>query len=70
MFIVLTDFHDGTKIRLNVNQIIFYSRSFSNYPTSVGVCNKYNYDIKETPEQIDVILRETLVTVYERKDPQ
>lgn len=75
MFITLTNL-GGLKIRFNVDKILCYSTSNVEYPeenadhyitaTKVVIIDQIIY-VKETPEQIDEILRTSYITVYERK---
>lgn len=75
MFITLTNL-GGRKVRINTDQIIRYSTGDNAYPDIdsdkyIAVTDVVTIDrillVKESPEQIDEILRTSYITVYERK---
>jgi hypothetical protein len=69
-FITLTNDNNNEKIRVNVGNIVSYSRNgkdISN-PTYVAF-NEGGYYVTESPELIDTYLRESLCSVKERHEP-
>jgi len=76
MFITLTS-PGGHKVRVNTDKILKYSSTLSDLPsensdsyvqvTEIILEQRQIFCVKETPEQIDEILRTSFITVYERK---
>lgn len=75
MFITLTNL-GGHKVRLNTDKIIKYSIDKEGYFLensesygfgSIVTLETNDQSVKETPEQIDEILRTSFIMVYDRK---
>lgn len=63
MFLVLTNIKRNVKIRINFNKVIAY-RAYKDGETKISYVHHYSVDyVKETPEQIDTMLREASLYV-------